>query len=328
MQKKIFTQTTIMKHYVTLFDSLFLPQGMALHISMERHLSNYKLWVLCVDDKAHQILTDLQLPNVELLKLSDLEGPELLNVKPLRSKAEYCWTLTPFAPRFVFEADVTVDQVTYLDADLWFRKSPDLLFKEFENSRKEVLITDHAYSPEHDQSENSGQYCVQVITFNRHGGEVVRKWWEDRCLEWCFARVEDGKFGDQKYLDEWPIRFDKEVHVLENKELVLGPWNAQRFPYGNAIIWHFQGVRILPEKNNIRVFFGGYSLPETTTDYVYRPYIDDLMRAIAKLSSRGVVINAQFKAPSLITQIRFMLSPLRAQLRKIHRTGYVKYKIS
>jgi hypothetical protein len=163
--------------------------------------------------------------------------------------------------------------------------------------------------------------------FNRHGGEVVRKWWEDRCLEWCYARVEDGKFGDQKYLDEWPIRFEKEVHILENKELVLGPWNAQRFPYGNAIIWHFQGVRILPEKNNIKVFFGGYSLPETTTDYVYRPYIDDLMQAIAKLSSRGIVINAQCKAPSLIAQIRFMLSPLRAQLRKIHRTGYVKYKI-
>ena len=26
-----------MEHFVTLFDSLFLPQGLALHMSMERH---------------------------------------------------------------------------------------------------------------------------------------------------------------------------------------------------------------------------------------------------------------------------------------------------
>ena len=87
-----------MEHYVTLFDSFFLPQGLALHRSMERHVSPYTLWILCVDDKAHEVLSLLSLPNVRLLKLSDLETPDLLRVKPARSIAEYCWTLTPFAP--------------------------------------------------------------------------------------------------------------------------------------------------------------------------------------------------------------------------------------
>ena len=50
-----------MEHYVTLFDSLFLPQGLALHISMERHLKDYTLWILCVDDQAHEILSKLNL---------------------------------------------------------------------------------------------------------------------------------------------------------------------------------------------------------------------------------------------------------------------------
>ena len=86
-----------MEHYVTLFDSLFLPQGLALHTSMQRHVKNYTLWILCVDDEAHRVLTQLRLPNVRLLQLSQLETEDLLLVKPGRSKGEYCWTLTPLA---------------------------------------------------------------------------------------------------------------------------------------------------------------------------------------------------------------------------------------
>src|SRR3546814_10715067 len=92
---------------------------------------------------------------------------------------------------------------------------PISIFAEFEKSGAHVLMTDHGYSPEYDQSATSGQYCVQFMTFNRHGGEHIRHWWESRCIEWCFARFEDGKFGDQKYLDDWPDRFGNDVPVLE-----------------------------------------------------------------------------------------------------------------
>ena len=48
-----------MEHFVTLLDSLFLPQGIALHRSMERHIDKYQLWILCVDDEAYEILNKL-----------------------------------------------------------------------------------------------------------------------------------------------------------------------------------------------------------------------------------------------------------------------------
>jgi hypothetical protein len=286
----------MMEHYVTIFDSLFLPQGLALHRSMERYLGDYILWILCVDDKSHEVLHELELPNVRLLQANRLETEELKRVKPGRSNGEYCWTLTPFAPRFVFEQDPAVERVTYLDADMWFRKHPRAIFRELEASGKHVLITDHAYAPVWDQSSISGQYCVQFITFTRHGGERVRKWWEERCIEWCFARVEDGKFGDQRYLDDWPERFPEHVHVLANKELALAPWNAERFPYGCAVVWHFHKLRIVRgTANRMKAYFGPYRIPRTTIKSVYMPYLGDLRAAIDSVVELGFDIPEQQK---------------------------------
>jgi len=261
---------------------------------MERHAGAYTLWILCMNDEVHDALTKLELPNVRLLQLSKLETPELLAVKPTRSIGEYCWTLTPFTPRFVFEMDTTVFRVTYLDADMWFRKNPAQIFQEFETSGKNVLITDHAYASEHDQSATSGQYCVQFMTFTRDGGEVVRKWWEERCIEWCFSRYEEGKFGDQKYLDDWPARFADSVHVLTNKELTLAPWNATRFPYGNSITWHFHSLRITSNtENSLLVIYGSYLLPKCTLENVYQYYMDDLRVAIKQMGDIGVTLKSQ-----------------------------------
>jgi hypothetical protein len=286
----------MMEHYVTLFDSLFLPQGLALHMSMERHVNNYILWIICVDDQVHEDLSKLNLANVNLLQLSKLETAELLRVKPARTKAEYCWTLTPFAPRFVFEADSTVPRVTYIDADIWFRKNPIPIFNEFQSSGKSVLITDHAYSAENDMSALAGQYCVQFMIFNRNA-EVVRKWWEDRCIEWCFSYFEEGKFGDQKYLDDWPERFPEFVHVLTNKELMLAPWNATRYPYGNSVIWHFHSLRIVSkESQKLQVYTGDYALPRCTHKYIYKPYIKDLQEAKVRLFEIGVNVKQQKKS--------------------------------
>jgi hypothetical protein len=299
------------EHFVTLFNSLFLPQGLALHVSMDRHVREYLLWILCVDDETHDVLGCLDLPNVRPLKLSDLETPELLEVKPGRTIAEYCWTLTPFAPRFVFEADSSVERVTYIDADLWFRKHPKPIFDELDAAGKHVLITDHSYAPEYDQSATSGQYCVQFMTFTRNGCEHVRKWWEERCIEWCFARFEDGKFGDQKYLDDWPERFSAVVHVLQDKERALAPWNASRFPYGSAVFYHFHGLRLISKD---RIAIGNYFLPNALRANVYQPYFSDLRDAVDRLEKNGVVFFPQNKPVSFARRYYLKLQRLKARM--------------
>ena len=285
-----------MEHFVTLFDLLFLPQGLALHRSMERHSGNYTLWILCMDDEVHEILSLMKLPNVQLLQLSLVETKELERVKSERTVGEYCWTVKPFALKFVFDSDISVKRVTYLDADLWFRKSPAPIFQEFDKSGKDVLITDHAYSPEYDLSEKSGQFCVQFITFTREGGDSVRKWWEERCIEWCFARYENGKFGDQKYLDDWPERFPEQVHVLSNQGWTLAPWNANRFPYSNGIFWHFHELRLTEKRSKPMVqFTTSYSIPSITRKQIYEPYLEDLRVVIEVMKSHGIQPKIQQK---------------------------------
>lgn len=311
-----------MEHYVTLFDSLFLPQGIALHLSMERHAMSYTLWVLCVDDKAYEVLTRLNLSNVRLLQLSKLETEDLLRVKPDRSKGEYCWTLTPFAPRFVFEADSTVHRITYVDADIWFRKSTKAIFQEFENSKKTVLITDHAYAPEYDQSATSGQYCVQFMTFTRENSEPVRKWWEERCIEWCYARSEEGKFGDQKYLDDWPERFPEHVHVLNNIALTLAPWNSTRFPYANSVFFHFHGLRIV---NNNKINIGFYNLPKPLIREVYTPYTVDLKIAVKLLEQTGFKYVSQAKNLNILKIFYNLTRSFYLIFKNNIRTGTIRW---
>ena len=110
--------------YVTLFDSVFLPQGLALYYSLLSLRGKFKLWVLCVDQKSFDFLSGLSLDNLFLLNLSELENDNLLEVKSIRSRAEYCWTLTPWSIQWVFEADPSARRVTYLDADLFLLDSP------------------------------------------------------------------------------------------------------------------------------------------------------------------------------------------------------------
>jgi hypothetical protein len=285
------------ENFVTLFDKNFLPQGITLYNSLAKTAPEFCLWVICIDSECKKILDQLNKPHIKTIELANVETEQLLKVKSERSRAEYCWTLSPFTPKFVFDVDNEVNRVTYIDADTYFMKNPSIIFKEFEASQKAVLISEHAYAPEYDQSTLSGKYCIQFMVFIRNEGESVRKWWEDRCIEWCYNRFEDGKFGDQKYLDSWPELFNDKVHVLSNKELLLAPWNATRFPHSNAVMYHFHGVRLL---KNGRINLGNYLLPRILVKNVYGSYIKAIRESIEELKTVGYIYVPQQKISFII----------------------------
>ena len=312
----------MMEHYVTLFDSKFLPMGLCLHDSLSEHAGSFHLWVICMDELVFEQLAQLNVPNLTSIRLSDVEDNRLKEVKPTRSSGEYCWTLTPFTPEIVFKLAPDAKRVTYLDADLFFFDSPDSFFEELENSDKHVLITEHAYAPEYEfRSETSGKFCVQFMTFMRTKEAIeVLCWWQNRCLEWCYARVEDGKFGDQKYLDCWPELFDSQVHVLTQVEYTLAPWNVNYFfkKIPEPIIpvfYHFHSLRILsPTKIKL---YEGYRIGKAGLS-LYEEYLEVIQKKL-KIMSGCQILPACFpEADGLIASLRKIKNTF-LMIRKIEK---------
>ena len=294
------------EHYVTVFDSKFLPQGISLYLSLEKYSSDFKLWVICIDRKCYEVILKLNLDYIIPLKLEDLETKELLEAKNNRSFTEYCWTLSPYTFKFVFDQDPKINRVTYLDADMFFFDNPNKIFDEFDKSGKSVLVTRHNYSPFYDHSLTSGKYCVQFISFIRGDSESIRKDWQDKCIDWCYNKFEENKFGDQKYLDEWPLRFSNEVHILGNCEIILAPWNAMNYSFSDMIVFHFHGLRIM---SDYKFYLGNYIVPQTYFNHIYTPYLKTIKHVFIILKNVGFVPSPQIKWSVKLFFISFLSLP-------------------
>ena len=174
-------------------------------------------------------LINLSLANATIISLSQLEDKDLLRVKSDRTIAEYCWTATPSTIFYVIKK-YNVESCTYVDADVYFYLSPQIIFDELADNS--ILLTEHRYSHEYRKDEkNNGKYCVQFITFKNdiYGLEALT-WWKDQCIIWCYNRHENGKFGDQMYLDDWTTRFRK-VHVMQHLGGGLAGWNISQYDF-------------------------------------------------------------------------------------------------
>ncbi len=276
-----------MYNFCTLFDTHYFSRGIALYESLEKHCPDFHLYIFAFNKKAYDTLIKMSLSKATVISLSQFEDEELLKVKPTRSIAEYCWTSTSSTILYVLE-NFNVESCTYLDADIFFYSSPEPIFKEMGD--KSILLTEHRYSPQYNKELKAGKYCVQFITFkNDERGMKALKWWRDRCLEWCYARYEDGKFGDQLYLDDWTERFEG-VHVLNHRGGGIAAWNVQQYDFKienniligihkkekfsfEVIFYHFHYLKLF-DNNNVEL--GRRTLSKDVLNIFYRPYIKTL----------------------------------------------------
>jgi hypothetical protein len=279
-----------MYNFCTLFDSNYSSRGLTLYRSLEKVCDNFHLYIFAFDDRSFAVLQKLDLRKATIISLKEFEDAELLRVKPTRSRAEYCWTSTSSTILYVLEK-YTVDMCTYLDADMMFFESPKALFDEMGDDS--VLITEHRYSPRYNKEALSGKYCVQFVSFrNNEQGLGVLRWWRERCIEWCYARFEEGKFGDQKYLDDWTTRFTS-VHELQHLGGGMAAWNVQQYDvfekngklFGKekisghefpVIFYHFHYLRFL---NKDRIELGRRLLSDSVLRLLYVPYLIELEKA-------------------------------------------------
>ena len=244
-----------MFNFCTYFDQHYLVRGLALYRSLREQCSEFRFWVLCMDEITYQTLTELKLYGVYPIALEEFErDDESLGIaKANRSRIEYYFTCTPSLLLYILNYWPGVELITYLDADLFFFASPTSLFKEM--AEASIAIIAHRFPPSLKGLKTHGIYNVGWLSFRRDiNGFTSLKWWRDRCIEWCYDRIENSRFADQKYLDDWPIRFQN-VIVLEHKGANVAPWNLSNYhlSYHNGnmvtidnqplIFFHFHGLK-------------------------------------------------------------------------------------
>ena len=276
--------------FCTLFDRNYLFRGLALHESLQLHVEDFTLWVLCMDDVVYQVLSKMRIPSVKLISLAQFEDEGLVQAKATRSQVEYCWTCTPSLPLYLLNEASGIEAVIYLDADLFFYGEPVSVEREMADGS--IGIVEHRLSKAYEHvEEGSGIYNVAFMVFkNDPYARECLSWWRERCNEWCYARVEDGRYGDQKYLDDWPGRFARVV-VLQDPGLGLAPWNlrshritlegSRRLVDGDPLIfYHFHSFQILRKGARFRMVDPFYRLGRRNTEAVYGPYVASIKRAV------------------------------------------------
>lgn len=274
-----------MMNFCTLFDSYYLLKGLGLYLSLEKVTDEFHLYVMAFDKNSYDKLRSCGFKHMTVELLDDFETPELLEAKKDRTKAEYCWTCGP-SVIYHFLTKYGLDEITYLDSDLFFMADPHLLKDEAKNSS--IVITEQGISEE--SVERYGRYCVQYMTFkNDEDGLGALTWWRDRCIEWCYQVMEPTRYADQKYLDEFPKRW-KNVCVLDNKGAGIGPWNIDKYKYTNNsllyngleyefIFYHMHGIKFEIKNNVLSLKSLDKKLGNKVIELFYKPYANLLIYA-------------------------------------------------
>lgn len=277
------------KYLCTLFDINYLPLGLALYSSLTKYFDEFHLWILALDDSSYEKLNALNLQNVTVLALSELEEPSVLEAKSNRTWQEYCWTLSPVLPSFVLENNQEIDHIAYIDSDIFFFNSPDEIYREIAESS--IMIIPHRFPERLKHYEENGIYNVQMVYFKRDAeGLACLSRWRSQCLDWCYYKNEPGRFGDQKYLDEWPILY-KNVCILKHIGAGVALWNLESYNFSKqgeefyvndlkVIFYHYHQYKFFSDGFYIANFHN-YNLKEDFNP-LYREYTGTILFNVRK----------------------------------------------
>ena len=295
--------------YCTYFNQSYLNRGIVLFRSLAKFESNFIMEVLCFDDFTYDFLCSHPFGNIRPVRLSDFESrnPALLAVKPSRTAGEYYFTCTSVWTLDVMSRNGNATFITYLDADMRFFSSPVPIFNLMED--KDIMICEHHFERNAEKLSTYGRFNVGWITFrtSETGCECLRRWATD-CIAWCYDRLEDGKFADQKYLDEWPNRYGNKL-IIAPKSLNLGPWGIGKDELtvcGNTpvingepvILYHYQGLRLFSERH----YYLGYYYHHQVSNILIilcEPYITELISVAREFNLECCRPNSRYSNGSL-----------------------------
>lgn len=314
-----------MMNFCTLFDSYYIHKGIATYLSLCQVTEDFHLYVMAFDKDCYAKLNSLKFNHMTVELVDDFETPDLLAVKSTRNKAEYCWTCGS-AVTWHFLNKYNLPDITYLDSDLFFMSDPKMVFDEIGD--RSIAVTEHNNL----DSSMSGRFCVQFMYFkNDEEGRKALKWWRDSCVEWCFDRYEDGKFGDQRYVDQFPERY-KSLCVVRNLGAGIGPWNMNRYTYSNTsfkfkgneygfVFFHMHGIKSEFDGNQLILRCVDCNVNDVTQRLFFNPYAQLLVEVYNEylgksIKSYKIIRKSKFAVLFSRIKLRFRNNPVAKWLYK------------
>jgi hypothetical protein len=277
-----------MRAYCTLFDRNYLYQGVALYDSLKRLTGDFKLYALCMDSIAFDMMKRMESKSLVPISVDELITPEVSAVRDRTTHGQFCWVCQPLVCEFVLDRHGH-DMVTYLESDSLFFSDPEVLFQELgENA---VSLVPHSFSPGFDNTAEAGRYCVQFNAFrDDKKGRAVLNYWKSSCFQ--YTREKPLVYPGQTSLNDWPERFDG-VRALKHPGAGVAPWNIQHRKIGliNSVP-HVDGVPVVfyhfhqyGRYEDGAHELGYYPLSTQVIDSLYGTYVKTLRAAEQKVRS-------------------------------------------
>jgi hypothetical protein len=162
--------------YFTLCSNNYLPFALALGASVRKFLPDAQFIIGLVDDRDAQVDYSA-FAEFEVIPCFDLGYPEFEGMLSRYNIIEFNTAVKPFYFEYLFRSFPDVDQIFYLDPDLLFYQSPEVLGREFGDS--EILLTPNLIFTQHQPSTGElaslrhGMYNLGFIGLKR-GEESFR----------------------------------------------------------------------------------------------------------------------------------------------------------
>lgn len=324
---------------------MYLDKGLVLYDSLCESAKDFELYVLCMDEKCYEVLASFEDARLKPIHLYDVENAQMLEAKSNRSMAEYCWTCSARLIQYILESYMP-NSCTYIDADMYFYNDPQILIDEMYKAGKSVMMVPHRFPKETERlATKVGIYCVEFNCFkNDEAGRLVLNHWHSRCLE-CCSNIGDGvHWGDQKYMDEWPILFPDKVHVCEHYGAGVAPWNISLYKKNDCtdlktillkqsqgkidlIFYHFQSVTYKTRKViNTGIMMNHKKVDVELVDSLYYPYLRKIEEKKSFLESKYsintlIVTHPSIKSTSWIKKFlrkcrpKYIIAVIKSRMR-------------
>ena len=282
-------------HFCTVTGRSYLFKVLTLYRSLEAVSNDFMLYVCCIDEDTRSALERLRLPRCVAVPVDSLGDSELMRIRSQRSVSEFCWTLKSHFLLYLLE-QMSLPDAVYLDSDIAFFSSPQTLYDDWGGAsvylcrQRDLGWVEQKY----------GQYQAGVIGFrNDTQGLAALRWWRDKCRAWCSALMDNGLYGDQKYLDEIPGLFGS-VKVSAHRGIDAAPWNTV---YNNnysisisgshitidgdpLVTFHFACLDVIDEQHFDLWNLSNISIGQIIREAIYVPYLTRLRGSIAEIKSR------------------------------------------